>query len=346
MGIKALTSFLLLACIILSCRQRSDDIQPVPEVVRSWQLNIPSGWPLPVYRFTGNPPDEKKFHLGRRLFYDPLLSGNRGVSCASCHLPSHAFSDTISFSPGVEGRTGNRNSPPLFNLAWFPYFMLDGGVNHLEIQPLAPITSHVEMDMPLDSLINILNSNTIYRSLFQDAFGNPVIDSRNLFLALAQFMGRMVSADSRYDRFRNGTDTLSSSELRGLTLFQTHCAACHPEPLFTDFSFRNNGMEYVDALQDSGRKRVTQDPGDMMKFRVPTLRNVLLTAPYMHDGRIADISLVLDHYRQYLSAPATLDPLLTGGIPLSESEKHDVIAFLGTLTDQTFLADPLYASPF
>ena len=306
------------------------------------QLRVPEGWPAPRYDFAANPVSRAGFELGRRLFYDPILSRDDSIACGSCHQQFAAFAHLDHrVSHGIGGVNGKRNAPALFNLAWQPNFMWDGAVHHLELQPIAPIQNPIEMDEKLDHVIVKLQAAAHYPAEFRDAFGSPGIDSQRLFRALAQFMGTMISADSRYDRYRAGTAQLSAIELQGLQVFREHCAGCHREPLFTDFSFRNNGLDR--APKDRGRADVTNAAEDEGAFRVPSLRNIELTAPYMHDGRYASLEQVLDHYIDGVQPSPTLDPRLAGGIKLSGPERDAVLQFLKTLTDESFVNDPRFA---
>ncbi|MDB5986201.1 MAG: cytochrome-c peroxidase [Nevskia sp.] len=306
------------------------------------QLQVPAGWPAPHYDFADNRISRAGFELGRHLFYDPILSRDDSIACGSCHQQFAAFAHLDHrVSHGIGGINGKRNAPALFNLAWQPNFMWDGAVHQLELQPIAPISNPVEMDEQLDHVIGKLQADARYPAEFRAAFGSDGIDSQRLFRALAQFIGTLVSADSRYDRYRAGREHLSTVELQGLQVFREHCASCHREPLFTDYSFRNNGLDRTP--QDRGRADVTNAAADEGAFRVPSLRNVELTAPYMHDGRYATLDQVLDHYIDGVQPSATLDPRLAGGIQLNAAERDAVLQFLRTLTDAAFVNDPRFA---
>ncbi len=306
------------------------------------QLQQPAGWPQPHYDFADNPLTAAGFELGRRLFYDPQLSRDGSVSCGSCHQQFAAFAQLDHrVSHGVGGAQGKRNAPGLFNLAWQPDFMWDGAVHQLELQPLAPLQNPLEMDEKLDHVLGKLQADPTYRAAFSAAFGNDQVDSQRMLRALTQFIGTMVSANSRYDRYVSGSEPFSATEVQGLQVFRAHCASCHSEPLFTDFSYRNNGLDA--APRDPGRAGVTEAPADAGRFRVPSLRNVALTAPYMHDGRYATLDAVLDHYIRDIRPSATLDPRLAGGIALTASERSALLQFLDTLTDESFVHDPSFA---
>jgi len=306
------------------------------------QLKVPKGWPVPHYDFAENHVTAAGFELGRRLFYDPVLSRDNTVACGSCHQQFAAFAHLDHrVSHGIGGVNGKRNAPGLFNLAWQPNFMWDGAVHNLELQPIAPIQNPIEMDEKIGHVIEKLEADPRYPVQFRAAFGSEVIDTQRVFRALTQFMGTMVSSDSRYDRYIAGDEPFSAAEKHGLQVFREHCASCHSEPLFTDYSFRNNGLDR--APPDRGRADVTNAAGDEGTFRVPSLRNIELTAPYMHDGRYATLEQVLDHYINGVQPSATLDPRLANGIRLDASERNDLLQFLKTLTDETFVNDPRFA---
>lgn len=333
----AATALLLLAALTAAPR-----VQALIHAHSTPRLRVPAGWPAPRYDFSGNPVSAAGFALGRRLFYDPILSRDGSVSCGSCHQQFAAFAHLDHrVSHGVGGINGKRNTPGLFNLAWQPDLMWDGSVHHLELQPVAPISNPVEMGGSLALAVDKLRRDPRYPALFERAFGSPEIDSQRLLRALAQFTGTLVSADSRYDRYQRGEMRFTTQERAGLRVFRARCAACHTEPLFTDFSYRNNGLD--EAPADPGRAAVSGNPADQGRFRVPSLRNVALTAPYMHDGRYDSLEQVLDHYADGIRHSPTLDPLLAGGLPLSGGERQELLAFLDTLTDESFIHDPRFA---
>lgn len=301
---------------------------------------VPEGFPQPVYDFANNTVTPEGFALGRRLFYDPILSQDNTISCGFCHQQTNAFANANhQFSHGINGQFGTRNAPTLFNLAWNNSFMWDGGINHIESQPLGPITNPVEMGETMSNVIAKLNASTTYRNDFKTAFGDDSITTQRVCRALAQFMGVMISADSKYDRYMKGTATFTAAEEHGLALFRSKCVSCHTEPLFTDRQYHNNGLPIDNTINDGGRIRITHDPADSLKFKTPSLRNVAVSGPYMHDGRFLTLAECLDHYSSGIFVSPTLDPQLTTGIPLTAQEKNDLIAFLATLTDMTFIQD-------
>ena len=312
-------------------------------------FNVPSGWPQPVYNYQTNTLSDEGFRLGRKLFYDTRLSRDNTISCGSCHQDFAAFAHSAhSLSHGIDGLFGTRNAPALFNLNWHPNFMWDGGVNHIEVQPLAPIINPVEMDETMENVIVKLKKDLAYQQMFTEVFGDNTINSQRIFRAIAQFQGMLVSANSKYDKYVRGEPggVLSDAEQRGLTLFtEKKCASCHVPPLFTDFSFRNNGLRYNTALNDSGRAHVTGLASDRNKFKVPSLRNITVTSPYMHDGRFKKLSEVMNHYTSGIIQSKTLAPELKEKIKLTENEKVDIISFLLTLSDKEFVFNSNHSYP-
>lgn len=298
-------------------------------------LDVPVGFePIPVPAH--NPLTPAKVELGERLFFDLDLSEDRSLSCASCHFENAAFADPRRLSPGVHGRLGIRNSPSLVNVAYLNLLFWDGGALTLEAQALGPLEADFEMNMNLGDLITRVESDPSYVSQFEEAFGEgPSI--RTLTQALASFQRTIRSGGSRYDRYVSGAvDALTDSERRGLELFRgkANCASCHKGFLFTNQAFENNGIE--PAGSDSGRARITLDPADFLEFRVPSLRNVEKTAPYMHDGRFDSLEDVIDHYDQGGTGVRNQSALITP-LRLTDQEKRDLIAFLNSLTDETIL---------
>ncbi len=328
---------------LVGCKK--DTIDPATYV--QVDFKVPPGWPQPVYTFENNPLSSEGFSLGRKIFYDTRLSRDNTISCGSCHQQFASFAHLDhDVSHGIHGLLGTRNSPDIANAAWRTSFFWDGGVNHLENQPIAPIENHVEMDMTLPEVIDRLNADPDYRTRFKKVFGDETVNTQRMLRALAQFMAAMVSDDSKYDRYvRNDPNTkLTDAEYRGMDLFKQHCESCHKGQLFSDYSFRNNGLT-PNAVNDSGRAHITRRPEDRYKFKVPSLRNVAVTRPYMHDGRFFSLDAVLEHYRTGISVSPTTDPMLIGGIAMSDQDKKDIISFLETLTDSTFLTNPIFAEP-
>ena len=327
-----------LAGLVAGCGADS----PAPVVPGS---TLPTNFPAPVYTIEANPPTAAAFALGRMLFYDPLLSRDGSVSCGSCHQQFAAFANADHrVSHGVNNLLGTRNAPALQNLRWKPTLLWDGGASNLETMPLAPLTNPVEMDETLANVLRKLNAEATYRHRFAQVYGGAgPIDSYQLLRALAQFTASLTSANSPYDKYirKEAGATLAADELRGRALFQAKCSACHATDLFTDESFRNNGLD-TSFGADSGRAHITGRASDVGRFKVPSLRNVALTAPYMHDGRFKTLPAVLAHYDHGVQPSPTLDAALRPaggalGIPLTATEQAEIIAFLGTLTDQEFI---------
>lgn len=290
--------------------------------------------------------DDARVELGRHLFYDPLLSLDSTTSCASCHQQFSAFAHIDhALSHGVKGRIGKRNVPALQNLADQPTFMWDGALENLDMQALSPLTGHDEMGETLPHILTKLKSSREYPSMFVAAFGDSVISIPHVLEALGSFCATLVSASSRYDRYMAGRDTLAMNEKRGLEVFRGKCASCHAEPLFTNNTFRSNGLPVDSALRDTGRIRLTFDEADRYRFKVPALRNVAVTHPYMHDGRFKRLRDVLGHYGTPSGHADHADPLVKTIGVLRDDQKKDIIAFLLTLTDDDFLRNPKFSDP-
>ena len=308
-------------------------------------LETPKGWPKPHYDFSKNPLTEEGFQLGRNLFYDPILSRDSTISCASCHLQSTGFTHVDhSLSHGIEGKIGTRNSMTLMNLAWSKSFMWDGGVNHLDVQPLNPITSPVEMDETLEHVVSKLQKTKKYPLLFEKAFGDSKITGQRLLKALSQFQLLLISSNSKYDKMMLKEAVFTDQEQNGYKLFKTNCASCHNEPLFTTEKYENNGLGIDTTLNDFGRMKITNKQEDYLRFKVPTLRNVQFTFPYMHDGRFKTLTEVVKHYNS-LGKNKRLPKQLAKPMKLSDNERVDLVAFLKTLTDTEFLFDKRFSFP-
>ncbi|MFD2720706.1 cytochrome-c peroxidase [Hymenobacter monticola] len=354
---------LLLA--LASCKHDADTVDPEGPVEKptAYNLEVPSNFPALPAAPADNPLTNEGVALGRHLFYEKALSLNGTVACASCHKQELAFSDGLAHSVGVNGTTTPRSSMSLANLAWEPKLMWDGGATGLENQARIPIENPVEMHQRLSAGVAKLQATDKYPPLFRKAFGSSTITEANVQKALAQFERTLVSGNSRYDRFRRGNATaLSDYEQEGLALFLMHpegtaatrggnCKDCHDGDLQTDRMFRNNGLDAT--LTDLGLGGLTGQATDNGKFRVPSLRNIALTAPYMHDGRFTTLEQVVDHYDQHVARNSpNVDPLLlnasnngTTNLALTAREKAKIVAFLRTLTDSTFIKDPRFAKP-
>ncbi|SFB28916.1 cytochrome c peroxidase [Flavobacterium swingsii] len=309
-------------------------------------FDIPKGWPKPYYDFKNNPLTEEGFQLGRQLFYDPILSKDSTISCASCHLQATGFTHVDhALSHGIEGKIGNRNSLTLQNLAWSKNFMWDGAVNHLDVQPLAPITSLVEMDETLQNVVYKLQNSKKYKELFYNAFGTNKVTGQLTLKALSQFLVMLKTSNSKYDKVMRKEELFTDIEQKGYNLFKTNCASCHQEPLFSSDKFENNGLEIDTTLNDFGRIKYTQNPKDYLLFKVPTLRNIEFTYPYMHDGRFKTLTEVIKHYNLEFKTSKTLSKQLVKPMNLSDNERTELLAFLKTLTDKEFLFNSKYSFP-
>lgn len=309
-------------------------------------LKIPPGWPKPASNiFAKNKLSEQGFQLGKKLFYDTRLGKDgSNISCANCHQQFAAFATyDHDFSHGLNDQHTTRNAPALFNLAWMPSLHWDGGINHIEVQPLSPMTSPTEMAESLENILSKLKKDSAYPAMFKAAFGTTEINSQRMLKALAQFTGSIVSADSKYDKVMRGETTFTYSEQNGYAVFRSKCSGCHTEPLFTDYSFRNNGMPINDYLKDYGRMKITGKPEDSLKFKVPSLRNVAVSFPYMHDGRFYSLGEVIEHYRNGITPQPTLDTLLAKKTNISDRQKSELIYFLHTLTDTDMTKNPRFA---
>ncbi|HMO63529.1 MAG TPA: cytochrome c peroxidase [Ferruginibacter sp.] len=318
---------------------------PLPTTLN---LDIPKGWPKPAKNiFAANPLTEEGFQLGRKLFYDGRLSRDGTVSCASCHQQFAAFSMyDHDFGHGINDGHTNRNVPPIFNIAWMNELHWDGGINHIEVQPLAPITAPNEMGETIENILKKLKADAAYKRMFTAAFGDAQITSQRMLKALTQFTGSIISANSKYDKVKRGEAVFTASEEAGYRVYTAKCSHCHPEPLFTDNSYRSIGLGFNAALNDMGRMGITGDAADSLKFKVPSLRNVELTAPYMHDARFFTLTQVIQHYREKIdTAMATTDPLLKNRIAINEQERVDLLTFLHCLTDETLLRNKRFAPP-
>ena len=341
----SVTFFLLLVYVCIEACKKNDIAAPGNNQAGTpLTFSVPKGWPAPVYNFDSNRITKEGFELGRKLFYDGRLSKDGNVPCASCHQQFAAFATfEHDFSHGVNNTLTTRNSPGLANLAWNKVFMYDGGVNHLDLQPLAPLTAPNEMGETLMNVLNKLKADAAYRQMFKAAFGDETINTQRMTRAMSQFMLMMVNSNSKYDRVMRNEATFTLPEQLGYNLFKAKCASCHTEPLFTDNSFRNTGMPIIDNIRDFGRMLITRNPADSLKFKVPTLRNVAVTEPYGHDGRFLTLDIVMDHYRSRVINGPTTDPLVRNKIPISNFEIGQIKAFLYTLTDSTIMNDKRFS---
>jgi cytochrome c peroxidase len=361
--------FLLLGILVWACAAHSGgEVTPeTPTPTDPPLFYVPKNFPQPLYPTGKNPITPEGFTLGKTLFYDGVLSRDSTIACGECHRQNYGFTHHLhDLSHGINGRTGLRNAQPLHNLAWEDSFLWDGAVTDLDQQPLTPIQHPDEMDDTMDNVLKKLRRRPAYPAMYKAAFGTEEITQERTLQALSQFLRALVSANSKYDKYvrKEAGGTLTPDELAGLQLFKDKgCANCHAGELFTDHSFRNNGLslfertkvEYVNEkptliqVIDEGRARVTGKAEDRYRFKVPSLRNVANTLPYMHDGRFQTLAQVLDHYASGVQDTPNLDPLLKQngrlGIPLTDDEKKKLLAFLNTLSDTQYLNDPRFAEP-
>ncbi len=339
---------------VASCGPKNSavpDVTPGPSSAAGtpYAWKKPANFPDPVYDFNANPLTKEGVALGRTLFYDPTLSKDGTISCSFCHSPFTAFSHTDHpLSHGINNLTGTRNVPGIFNVAWRANFFWGGAITNLDLLPTSPIENPVEMGESLPNVLQKVRTSGRYRPLFKAAYGTDTITSDRFLKALSQFMLTMVSGNSGYDKWvrKDADAALPDAAQRGLVLFQANCAGCHKEPFFTDQSFRNNGLPKLATatVDDLGRGAVTGQAADNYKFRVPSLRNIEFTLPYMHDGRFSTLQQVLRHYATGVQDSPQLDPLLKRngqvGIPMTQQEQNDIITFLLTLTDYSFISNP------
>ena len=337
---------LISSLFFAGCQPDKPAPQPEPVSITA-PANLGKTVPFPER----NPFTREGILLGKKLFYDPILSGNNSISCASCHLPQKAFSDDLALSTrGITGKPLLRHAPALQNLAWMPGWFWDGGAKDIESLNFGPLTHPDEMAQNLKELVSELKNHPEYPNLFKAAFPSDTISSTTITRALAQFERTLISSNSRYDKYVRKEDggNLTVPELEGLALVKQKCASCHATDFFTDFGYHNNGLDqtYSDKNEalEWGRGRISGNPADIGKYKTPTLRNIALTAPYMHDGRFKTLAEVLEHYNSGVKNSATLDPLLQKnnrlGIALTAAEKEKIILFLNTLTDREFTTDP------
>jgi len=339
----------LVICTLISC-EKKEVYTAMPNYI---DLEIPSNFPSLEYDLSNNPLTDEGVALGKKLFYEGRLASDGIISCGFCHEQASAFTHHgHTISHGVDGAFGFRNTQPIQNLAFFTEFTWDGAAIHLDLQPIIPITSEVEMNETIPSVLSKLSSYIEYESLFTDAFGDAEVTSERMLKALSQFMITMISSDSKYDKVLRNEDntTFTTLENEGLEIFNNKCTTCHSGALFTDKTYRNNGIPFnIKFAEEEGRKRVSGFEEDFYKFRVPSLRNIEMSFPYMHDGRFGTLEDVLNFYTDGMSENGGIvDPLLVKndgslGIDLTTNEKTALIAFLKTLTDNTFLNDERFA---
>jgi cytochrome c peroxidase len=350
--------YIIFCFFVVSCTNEPVDTyvshSPTPQ-----PLNIPAIFQeniiAPIIPID-NPQTVEGIALGKKLFFDPILSADNTQACASCHKPQNAFTDPARFSIGIDGLAGNRNSMPLFNLAWNydENFFWDGRVFSLEHQAIEPVLNPIEMHNTWEIVVSRLQNHDIYPQLFNEAFGNIPITKELATKAIAQFERTLISANSKFDRYSLGQATLTPQEQNGLNVFMDEtrgdCFHCHGNPnnpLWTDNIFHNNGLDAV--ITDLGLGEISGDPADNGKFKSPSLRNLAFTAPYMHDGRFNTLDEVINHYSEGLQYSPTIDPLMKkvaeGGVHLTPQDKQDLKAFLLSLSDPSFINNPDFQNP-
>ncbi len=348
----------LVFTVIIACKKDTVAYEPTP-----YELEIPSHFhdmPIPA----DNPMTVEGVELGRKLFYEKKLSGDNTMSCGNCHSPQSAFSDPNQFSEGIDGSIGNRNAMALINLGWDSFLFWDGRAKSLEELVLEPVENPIEMHEDWSNAISEITQEAEYRNMFYRAFGDQEIDKYLAAKAMAQFLRTMISGKSKYDVIYKNSNfvpltpeeqailaTVTPEETAGYDLFQSlngaDCFHCHNGPLMRVEKFSNNGLDAT--FTDLGRADVTGDMNDAGKFKVPTLRNIALSAPYMHDGRFQNLDEVIDHYSHNIQMSPTIDPLIEfanqGGVQLDQFEKDLLKAFLLTLTDEEFINNPDFQEP-
>ncbi|MFY7668104.1 MAG: cytochrome-c peroxidase [Crocinitomicaceae bacterium] len=354
---KSVFIFIILA--LFSCRKEKVGFKPTP-----YSLIKPTHFPNMVIP-DDNPLTKEGVELGRFLFYEKRLSGDNTMSCATCHMPQNGFSDANQFSVGIDGIAGTRQSMALVNLGWENFFFWDGRASSLEEQILEPVPNPIEMHQSWKDAVSKLNADVKYRNRFFRAFNEEGIDSIKVTKAIAQFLRTLVSGESKYDvmyKYENSMTlnsneqsvlgTIDPEEWAGYDLFKSlngaDCFHCHNGPLMQVKKFSNNGL-MPNSINDLGRAHVTNNPEDNYKFKVPTLRNIALTAPYMHDGRFATLDEVIEHYSSGIHMSPTIDPLIEfgsqGGVQLDAQEKYLLKKFLLTLIDNNFINNPNFKDP-
>ena len=350
--------FILLG-VFFACRKDKVGYKATPYI-----LDIPSHFPDMIIP-SDNPMTAEGVELGRYLFYEKKLSGDNTMSCATCHMPQNSFSDPNQYSTGIDGVQGNRQSMALINMGWEDFFFWDGRKTTLEKQILEPVVNPIEMHESWKNAVAKLDQDMNYRNRFFRAFGEGGIDSLKAAKAMAQFIRTLISGQSKFDvmyKYENGMplssteqsifQTVDVEEWAGYDIFKSldgaDCFHCHNGPLMRVKKFSNNGL-LPNAFNDLGRAHVTNNPEDNYKFKVPTLRNIALTAPYMHDGRFANLDEVIEHYSSGIHMSPTIDPLIEfgsqGGVQLDAQEKYLLKKFLLTLTDNNFINNPKFKDP-
>jgi cytochrome c peroxidase len=335
--VKKIVAILFILAFAACKKDSQQELEPI--IHEAALLTIPEGFPEMLFP-EGNEFTEERWRLGKLLFFDKRLSINNSINCGSCHKPSMAFADNVPLSSGVFNRPGTRNSPSLANVGYHPYLLKEGSVPTLEMQVLVPIQEHNEFNHNIVEIANELKVDPIYADLSKKAYDrefDPFVITR----AISNFQRTMISGNSPYDKFnfQNNSAALNSQEKAGMNLFfssKTNCSNCHGGFNFTNYHFDNNGLD--SAYADNGRQRFTNNPADEALFKVPSLRNVGLTAPYMHNGSLNSLAEVIEHYnsggKNHKNRNSLIRPL-----SLTEKEKAELLAFLNSLSDFEFVTD-------
>jgi len=364
---KTVSRYLITSAFVFSAIVSGCDCGEKTWEATAYTIEIPPFFP-PMDIPADNPMTEEGIQLGRLLFWEPSLSLDRSISCGSCHAPSSNFSDPNQFSSGVNGTLGDRNASVICNLGWSSSFFWDGRALTLEDQIREPIEHPLEMNVSWEVVVERLMTEDFgdldYPQLFFNAFGSEIITEDLAVKSIAQFVRTMISADSKFDKWRRGETNLTDEEYLGYQLFLKEggdpevnqggefgadCFHCHGEAglQFSDYLFHNNGLD-PSFENDPGRVNVTGFVLDSGLFKTPTLRNVAVSAPYMHDGRFTSLEDVIEHYNSGGVSSSTIDPFMkytTGGLELAPQQKEAIIAFLHALTDTTFIQNPNFLDP-
>ncbi|NVK63495.1 MAG: cytochrome-c peroxidase [Flavobacteriales bacterium] len=314
----------LISFFLTDCESSDRSVSPYPSII------FPED----------NPSTQEKIELGRKLFFDKRLSKNNEIACASCHLPEYAFTDRLPVAQGVEGRTTERNAPSILNAGYLPTVMFDAHIETLEKQVIVPIQEHTEMDLSIKELLTKLRKVPAYQEAAKSIFGRD-FDAWVLTRSISSFERSLMSLDSKFDRYyyQNDKNAMSASEVRGWKLFseKLYCTECHTPPMFTTYEALNNGL-YSDYGEDKGRFRIHNDSTDIGKFKIPSLRNITLTFPYMHDGSIGSLEEVLAHYSKGGNDHVNKDKRIVP-FTLSNTEEKDLLNFMEALTDTSYMKD-------
>ncbi len=315
-------SFLIFIVLLISCSWTKEDF-----------IVLPKHFPIPTYSIEIN---ADKFELGKQLFFDPIFSKDSTISCGSCHHQERAFSDSRPLSKGVRGQLGKRNAPALQNLMWSKSFFWDGGVGHIDLIALNPITNQKELDESMLNIVYKMNRAKTYSEQVKKIFQTDTMNSYQLLEALTHYQAALISDQSKFDQYLSGEIKLNSDEIQGYQLFQKKCGHCHEGSLQSNYKFRNNGV-FKQGDTDLGRYEISIIDSDKGKFKTPSLRNIELTAPYMHNSSLASLEEVLNHYESGINHSLSLDSSLRNGISFQLGDKEKIIAFLKTLTDREFV---------